>query len=210
MKQAWWFLAGCMLATAQSASNIDVSKVTHGIEKRYNNIKTLQVNFTQVRTDKSGRRTFTGTLYLQKPRKMRWEYTAPAGQFYLSDGQFNYDYDPKNNQVERCKFKDGDDVRGPLALLLGKVDFDRDFGSYTTGSPDGAITATPKSDNQLYSEIAFVAAPDFSIKMLSIKGQDGSTTKFTFDGETANPPLKDSLFVFSKPPGAVVSDCGKQ
>ena len=134
------------------------------------------------------------------------EIYVSGGEFLLGDGQFNYDYDPKTNEVARSKFKDGDDARGPLALLLGKVDFDRDFGSYGTGGADGAITAAPKSDNLPYTGIAFTTGPDFSIKTLSITGQDKSVTKFVFDGEVANPPLKESLFVFVKPPGAVVVD----
>ncbi len=200
-------LAGCMLALGQSGPSLDVTKITHGIEQRYNNIKTLRVDFTQTLVDRGGRhRSSRGTLYLEKPRKMHWEYTSPAGQFYLSDGAFDYDYDPTNNHVARSKVKDADDLRGPLAFLLGKVDFDRDFGSYSTNSADGAITAIPKSDKQLYSEITFIAAPDFGIKQLSIKGQDGSTTTFVFEGEKVNPALDASLFRFVKPPGAVVED----
>jgi outer membrane lipoprotein carrier protein len=207
MKRAWLLLAGCGLALGQSGPGVDVKKVTHGIEQRYNNIKTLTVKFTETRIDAGGRhQPLSGTLYLQKPGKMRWEYTAPAGGFYLSDGSFDYDYDATRNSVARTKVKEGDDLRGPLALLLGKVDFDRDFGSYSTGAADGSITAIPKSDKLPYSNISFVAASDFSLRKLSIKGQDGSTTTFLFDGETVNPPLNADLFRFLKPPGATVED----
>jgi chaperone LolA len=212
MKAALGFVTVWGLAWGQSgpkfdAQPIDVHKVTHGIEQRYNNIKTLRVNFTETLVDRGGRhRPAMGTLYLEKPRKMLWEYTSPAGQFYLSDGTFDYDFDPKKNQVGRSKVKDVDDQRGPLAFLLGKVDFDRDFGSYSANSADGAITAIPKSDKQPYKEITFIAAPDFSIKSLSIKGQEGITTTFVFDGEMVNPPLNAALFKFVKPPGAVVDD----
>jgi outer membrane lipoprotein carrier protein len=210
MKQAWLLIAGCALAMGQNESKIDVGKVTHGIEQRYNNIKTLQVKFTEQLVDRGGRHLpLTGVLYLEKPRKMRWEYTSPAGEFYLSDGSFDYDYDPKANKVQRSKVKEADDMRGPLAFLLGKVDFDRDFGSYTTGGADGAITAIPKSDKLPYSEISFVAGPDFNVKKLSIKSQEGLTTTFVFDDETVNPPLKADLFKFVKPAGAVIDDITK-
>lgn len=214
MKQAWLLPLACVLGLGQSGlgQNIDVQKITHGVEQRYNSLKSLQANFTETRIDRGGRRRpVTGVLYLEKPRKMLWEYTSPAGQFYLSDGSYDYLYDPKTKEVERSKVKESDDLRGPLAFLLGKVDFDRDFGSYSTGGADGAITATPKSDKLPFSEMTFVAAaPDFSIKTLSVKGPDGSTTNFTFDGEVANPPLKDSLFKFVLPPGAVVVEGSKQ
>lgn len=204
MKQALWLMAACALLRAQSGAGIDVTKITHGIEQRYNNIKSLRVNFTETYMDRGGRHLpLSGTLYLEKPRKMRWDYASPPGQFFLSDGEYDYDYDPKTNQVERSKVKQTDDLRSPVAFLLGKVDFDRDFGSYST-EPDGAITATPKSDKLLFTSITFVAGPDFSIKKLSIQGQDGSTTSFVFEGEATNPALSASLFKFIKPPGAVI------
>ena len=74
------------------------------------------------------------------------------------------------------------------------------------GDADGAITAIPKSDKLEYSEVTLVPGPDFSIKKLSIKGQDGSVIRYAFDGEIRNPPLSDSLFKFIKPPGAVMLD----
>ncbi len=204
---AWLVMVGVLVFGQSSGSNVDVTKITHGIERRYNNLKTLRVNFTETLIERGGRRQpLTGTLYLEKPRKMRWDYSSQAGRFFLSDGNFDYDYDPKSNEVERSKVKDTDDFRSPLAFLLGKVDFDRDFGSYSTGGADGAITALPKSDKLLFSSITFIAGPDFSIKMLSIKGQDGSTTIFLLDGEEVNPSLNENLFKFVKPAGAVVVD----
>jgi len=202
MKQACLLLFGCVLAFGQ-----DPTKTLHGIEDRYNNAKTLRVNFTETLIARGGRHVpKTGTLYLRKPGLMRWEYTSPPGDLFLSDGKFTYDYDAKSSSVEQQKVKEGEDLRGPLAFLLGKLDFDRDFGQYRTGDAEGAITAIPKSDKLEYSEVTLVPGPDFSIKRLSIKGQDGSVYQFVFDGEQKNPPLSDSLFKFVKPPGAVMID----
>lgn len=206
MRLSLWLAGLGFVALAHGGPNVDVTKITHGIEQRYNNIKTLRVNFTETYVDRGGRhKPLTGTLYLEKPRKMRWDYTAPQGQFFLSDGEYDYNYDPKNHQVDQSKVKQADDLRSPVAFLLGKVDFDRDFGTYSTDA-DGSITAIPKSDKLLFSSISFLARPDFSIEKLSIKGQDGSNTSFMFEDEVTNPPLAASLFKFVKPPGAVIND----
>jgi outer membrane lipoprotein carrier protein len=202
MKQACLLLFGCVLAFGQ-----DLTKTLHGIEDRYNNAKTLRVNFTETLTARGGRhRPQAGTLYLRKPGQMRWEYTSPPGDLFVSDGKFTYEYEAKSNSVEQQTLKEGDDMRGPLAFLLGKLDFNRDFGEYRTGDADGAITAVPKSDKLQYSEVTIVPGPGFSLRKLSIKGQDGSLIQYVFDGEILNPPLSDSLFKFVKPPGAVMVD----
>jgi outer membrane lipoprotein carrier protein len=206
-------LIGCLLGGCGQASAQDVSKTLKGIEDRYNNAKTLRVTFTETRIGPSGRHIpQTGTLYLRKPRQMRWEYTSPAGDLFISDGKFIYDYVAKSNTAEQRTLKEDDDMRGPLAFLLGKLDFNRDFGEFHTGDADGAITAVPKSDKLEYSEVTLVPGPEFTIKKLSIKGQDGSTIQYVFDGEKLNPPLPDTLFRFVKPPGAVMVDStrGKQ
>jgi outer membrane lipoprotein carrier protein len=205
MKQAFLLLFGCVLVHAQ-----DVTKTLHGIEERYNNAKTLRVNFTETLIASGGRHVpRTGVLYLRKPLQMRWEYMSPAGDLFVSDGKFTYDYIAKSNSGTQEKLKEGDDMRGPIAFLLGKLDFNRDFGAFHTGDADGAITAIPKSDKLEYSEVTLVPGPDFTIKKLSIKGQDGSVIQYVFDGEQKNPPLSDNFFRFVKPPGAVMVDGGR-
>ncbi len=200
-------LAGCLVAGCLQLSGQDVFKTLTGIEERYNKAKTLRVNFTETRIGLGGRHVpQAGTLYLRKPGQMRWEYTSPPGDLFISDGKFTYDYAAKNNSVAKKELKEGDDIRGPLAFLLGKLDFKRDFGEFRTGDADGAITAVPKSDKLEYSEVKLTPGPDFSIKKLSITVQEGTTIQYVFDDEKLNPPLTDSLFQFIKPAGAVMDD----
>ncbi len=199
MRHAVLLAASCGLLFGQ----IDVPKTLHGIEERYNNIKTLKANFTETATSPGGRHPAqSGTLYLRKPGKMLWQYTTPPGKFFLSDKEYTYDYAPNTHRVEKEKLKEGDDPRGPLAFLLGKVDFDRDFKQFET--KDGVITAVPKTADMPYRLVTFVAGPDYSIKKLSVTQQDGTVIDYVFDGEVKNPPLADNLFKFALPPGAVV------
>jgi outer membrane lipoprotein carrier protein len=198
----WLLLMGCVLSFGQ-----DVTKTLHGIEERYNNAKTLRVNFTETLITRGGRHVpEMGTLYLRKPGLMRWEYSSPAGDVFVSDGKFTYEYTAESNSYKQQKLKEGDDMRGPLAFLLGKLDFNRDFDKFPAGGADGAITAVPKSDKLEYSEVTLTPAPDSSLKKLSINGQDGSTMQFVFDGEQRNPSLADALFKFVPPPGAVLTE----
>ncbi len=187
----------------QAAPTPDLFKILAGVEDRYNGIKTLQVDFAESYTMQNRKRTQKGELYLRKPGKMRWEYTAPAGQLVVADGKYIYSYYPNEKRAERVSFKETEDMRAPLAFLLGRLHFKDDFREFHT-EPDRDntfITAIPKSDKLPYSEVTFLVSPDSAIHYLKVMGQDGSIMEFTFQNERKNPPLNDSLFRFTPPPG---------
>ncbi len=200
-----------VMSFALYADGVDTPRILKGIEDRYNHIQTLQVEFVQTYKFRGPTRApEKGTLYLHKPGRMRWQYSLPEGKLYISDGEFVYDYDPAENRATKQKVKDAYDPRGPLAFLLGKLNFKEDFGMFDASQQgaDVAITAFPKSDKAEFTEVSFVAAPDFTIKQLTVKGQDGSVTHYVFDGEKKNPPLSDTLF---KPPAGVkFTDAAKE
>ncbi len=195
-------LAGVILTAAQAD---DVSQTLKGIENHYNTAQTLQVNFTE--TSRSHNRTLTqkGTLYLRKPQRMLWRYTSPEGRLFVLDGKFVYDYTPGDKEVEKVPFKTSDDMRGPLAFLLGNLNFHQDFKDQFSVAPDGAITALAKSDRFPYTEVSFLAGPDFVIHRLTVKQQDNTVIEFQFDGEKKNPALSEALFHFSAPPGVQIA-----
>lgn len=185
-----------------------------GIEERYNRTKTLKVTFVETYgTQTRVRRTEKGTLLLRKPGKMRWDYTEPAGKLFLSDGKEFFYYNPLTRQAEKMKMKEAEDMRAPLAFLLGKLDFDKDFKNFQMRQENGStwITAEPKSDKLPYQKVEFLVDPGFTITRLNVTGLDNSLLTFAFSGETVNPPLDDKLFRFVLPEGAtyVQTDSGK-
>ena len=95
----------------------------------------------------------------------------PPGKLFVSDGKFIYSYTPQDNRAEKMKLKETDDMRAPLAFLLGRLDFNKDFREFRAHAEDGGvfITAIPKSDKLPYSEVSFLVAPDFTIRRLEVK-----------------------------------------
>src|ERR1700733_9278208 len=117
------------MSFALRAAEVDTERTLKGIEDRYNHIQTLQVNFVQTYKFRGPTRApEKGTLYLHKPGRMRWKYTVPEGKLGISDGKYFYDYDPGENRANKQSMKVDDDLRGPLAFLLGNLDFHKDFG----------------------------------------------------------------------------------
>jgi outer membrane lipoprotein carrier protein len=140
----------CLLASAPLAfADAALDQMLKAVEDHYNRAKTLQILFTEEYTAEGRvRRPESGTLILRKPGRMRWDYTSPAGKLFISDGKTVYLYTPDAHRVERAPLKASDDMRAPLAFLLGKLDFAREFKGFQTkaAGADTLLTAFANSD----------------------------------------------------------------
>ncbi len=204
---------GVLICSVLSAAETDVQKILKGVEDRYNRAKTLQISFTENYAMRSRRLVEKGELYLRKPGRMRWEYSSPAGKLYVSDGKYVYSLIPDEKRAEKMNLKEADDMKAPLAFLLGHLQFHDDFREFRSRPEDGGvfITAIPKSDKLPYTEVSFLTGPDFAIRKLVVKnGQDASVLEFLFTNEKMNPPIADTLFKFEPPPGFEYVDLTKQ
>jgi outer membrane lipoprotein carrier protein len=201
------------LAVWAFAADVPLSDRLRGVEERYNRAKTLQVLFTEQYTP-TGRAQVTdsGTLLLRKPLRMRWDYSQPKGKLIVCDGKYFWVYTPASNRAERVPLKESDDMRMPLAFLLGKLNFEKEFRnikSHTEGL-DIRITAEPKSDNLPYSSVEFVVAPDSHIKLVKVMNFDKSVLSFAFDQEKMDPPVNPKAFQFEVPKGAELVESGQE
>jgi outer membrane lipoprotein carrier protein len=142
---------------------------------------------------------------------MRWDYTDPAGKLFLSDGKNVYLYSPANKEVEKFKMRDSEDMRVPLAFLLGKLNFDKDFQDFSSRQ-DGDLTwlaAKPKSENLPFTNVEFGIASDFRILRVKATSYDRSVTEFAFDEEKVNPSMDSKIFRFQMPAGAKLVEEGQ-
>ena len=102
--------------------------------------------------------------------------------------------------------KESDDFRVPLAFLLGKLDFDKEFESFEM-RPEGDTTdviAKPKSKDLYYTRVEFVAYRDGRIARLRVTGQDQSKIEFVFSNEQLNAPVSAGMFALKLPPGVPI------
>ncbi len=200
------FMGACLpLQAAQPQP--DLNTLLKGVEQHYNRAKTMQVHFVESYTVQGrARKSESGELTLRKPGRMRWDYTAPAGKLFISDGKDVYLYTPEAHRVEKTKLKASDDMHAPLAFLLGKLDFAKEFRDFEV-KPEGAnylITAKARNEKSLYEKVQMLVTPDYAIQRLAINGQDLSLLTFQLDGEKLNPAIDDALFQFQMPAGATL------
>jgi outer membrane lipoprotein carrier protein len=202
----------CILAVSAFAADVQTADLLKTVEQRYNRADSLQVLFREDYT-KTGhaKRSESGVLELRKPGRMRWEYSDPKGKLGVGDGKIFWVYYPSENRVEKTPLKETDDLEAPIAFLLGKLHFDKEFRNLQ-GKPEGndtRITAQPKSDNLPYSAVEFLVSADGRIRNVKVTRYDNSIMEYTFDQEKLNPKLDDKLFHFQVPSGAELVEAEK-
>ena len=197
------------IACAAIAAEPNLQDTLKAVEQRYNRPKTMQFLFQQTYSG-PGRmsRTESGELTLSKPGKMRWDYTIPAGKVFLTDGTYAWFYSPTAGRVERTKTKESADLRAPLAFLMGRLEFQRDFREfrYRVESGEYHIVALPKSEKAPYTEVEFIVGKDFAIRELAVTGQDKSLMRFRFTSERQDQRFPAGQFEFRAPAGVPVVD----
>ena len=210
------FGVALVAVSALSAQTLDtptLNNLLKAVEARYNRTHTLEVSFNeQYKPANSPQRSESGTLYLRKPGRMRCEYSFPKGKLCISDGTYLYLYTPSDNKAMKMKLKDSlaEDMRAPLAFLLGKLNFDKEFKDLK-GQTEGfstRISGVPK--NEVYASIEFLVASDRHIAEMKITGVDHSILNFVFTGEKQDVPVNDKLFAFQLPPGAQWDETSQQ
>jgi outer membrane lipoprotein carrier protein len=199
-------VVSCALA-ADSAAGPNVAPLLKKIEARYNRAQSLKLDFSETYTSPGHPvQSESGTLYLRKPGRMRWEYSSPAGKLFLSDGKDVWLYTPGDHRAEKSKLKESEDMRAPLAFLLGKLDFSKEFKSFQTRTDAAGmwIVAEPKSENLAYSKVEFLATPEGEIHRVRVTGYDQSVLDFRFSNEQLNAAVSPAMFTFHAPPGVQV------
>lgn len=179
------------------------------VEARYNGAQTLSVHFDESYSLLGRKRPpESGTLTLRKRGKMRWDYARPEGKLFVSDGKTVFLYTARDNRVEKVPLRDTEDMRAPLAFLLGKLELKKEFRDFQVRQqPEGSLlSASAKTDQLPYKTVEMLIAGDGSIRQLQVAGRDESLLSYDFRDEKLNIPLNDSIFHFTIPAGAEVVD----
>jgi outer membrane lipoprotein carrier protein len=195
-----------MMAVALQAE--DVRPLARAVDDHYNHLHTLEADFTEIYRGDGAERVESGTLWLKKPRKMRWEYRSPKEKLFISDGQAVWFYLPAEKQVRKTSLKKLDDLRSPIAFLLGKTKLENELQGLSQAvdqSPLGAgntlLRGVPPAMGDQLSEVQLEINPADQIVRIVLQEPDGATTEFRFAEWKENLPIRESQFQFIPPPG---------
>lgn len=203
------FSPAALAAQSPRSQGEDLAAVLRGMEKRYNHLKTIRLRFEQIyRQDRQVIRRESGTLFLRKPGKMRWQYEEPEPKLFLADGRKLTLYVPSENRATQMSMKEADDLRTPFAFLLGRLKFEDEFKSLEPSEDfpplengNVVVRAVPKRLPERVEWIVFEVTPELEIRRLIFEEPGQIQTEFRFTDEEANPALAMQLFYFQPLPG---------
>ena len=202
---------GLVSGIAAAAPAPDVHAIAQAVDERYNHLRSLEAEFTEIYRGAGMERTESGTVWLKKPGKMRWEYRSPREKLFLSDGKDAWFYVPGERQVRRTAVKKLEDLRSPLAFLLGKTKLEKELQALLL-APDVAplavgdvvLRGVPKSLAERVGQVLLEITPEHWISRIIIEEVDGSVTEYCFNNQRENVAVGDQRFRFAVPEGVEV------
>jgi outer membrane lipoprotein carrier protein len=201
------------IALPVPASAEDVHTLATGVDEHYNHLSSLQAEFTETYRGAGIERIESGTLWLKKPGmkkpgKMRWEYRSPREKLFVSDGNDAWFYVPGDRQARKTSARRLDDIRSPLAFLLGKTKLEKELQGLSIASDDAplkpgnvVLRGVPVSMADRVSEVLVEVTPGHQIARLIINEADGSSTEYRFTEQREDVAIADGQFRFSPPAG---------
>jgi outer membrane lipoprotein carrier protein len=196
----------CASPTPVPATAPTTAEICKQIDQHYNRLHALRVQFTETYRGMGMTRTENGTLLLEKPGRMRWDYSRPAGKVFVIDDKNGYSYTPGDAQAERYPAKQLEDFRSPLRFLLGHTRLEKELSALTL-TPEGAgyrLRGVPNGMEQRVAEVTLTVTAEGRIDAIQWKETDGAITEFQLANELANPSLAADTFSFRPPPGVAV------
>lgn len=198
-------------AQAPAAHAPDLKAVVRAVDERYNELKSLKASFVEIYQSPGISRTESGTLWLKKPGRMRWEYAAPKQKLFLTDSENAYFYVPGEGQARRSSLSKIDDIRSPIRYLLGKTRLEKDLEALSL-APDVAplhaqnlvLRGVPKAMKDSIAQLILEISPANRIERIVIHGTDDSITEFRFDQIEEDVKIPDGSFRFTPPKGVKV------
>lgn len=199
--------AACLIGRAAEPT---AAELAVALQKKYDGVKAFTADF--VHTYRGGvlnrQLNQRGRLMIKKPGKMRWEYTEPENNLFVSDGVKIYSYVPADKQVIISDMPASDNATTPALFLAGKGNLPRDFTASLAGLPSGAapgsraLKLVPKAPQSDYDWLVVVVDPaTLALRGLVYGDPQGGTSSFFFTNLKENADIADKSFEFRPPRG---------
>lgn len=195
-----------------AAAPVSATEALDKVQKFYASINQVSAKFRQAVTyDTFGStKTSDGTLFIQKPGKMRWDYLESkktkvvVKKSFISNGSYLYMVEHDNKQVMKKNLAQ-DLMPVAVSFLYGKGDLKAEFtaaldksGKYGS-KEDITLKLTPKNPSAQYKNLYLVVSTkDFHVTQSVIIDSSNNVNHFRFFAPDFQKPIKAAWFEFDE------------
>jgi len=209
-------LLAVLLPHSMAASGApEVKTLAAAVDAHYNHLRSLEAEFTELYRGSGMDRTESGTLWLKTPGKMRRGNRSPHANRFVSDGKEASAYVPDDQQARKESAKKLEDIRSPLAFLLGKTKLEKELHGLSLAPDVAPLTAgnvvlrgIPVALSDEISQVVLEVTPENQIARILLDGVDGSVTEYRFTQQKEDVAIGDGRFGFKPPAGTEIVDEG--
>ena len=189
-----------ILASDNPKSGID------NLRRFFSEVNSFSARFSQVVLDErlSPIQESSGTLWIERPNKFRWDYEKPYQQQIVADGKRLWVYDVGLQQVSVRPLSGGlGDT--PAMLLAGRGRLDDNFTIKPLSMQNGIewVQLSPRRKDSGYEDIR-VGFAQGKLRVLEMVDGFGQVTRVTFQSSRENPRIEPNRFSFTPPEGVDV------
>ncbi len=192
---------------------VALDSIIDGLQNRYARMSSLAANFLQSYQGSDGRViSESGQLWLKRPGKARWDYTAPEKKLFISDGKNIFFYVYGEAHATKASIKESSDPQIPFLFLLGRGNLRKDFARIELLNDERAVESgnrvlrlVPKKAPEDFKKLLVEVNPSsYQVKRLVIFERSGARMDFVLSQVRENLPVADSQFQFTPPAGITI------
>ncbi|HEV2063611.1 MAG TPA: outer membrane lipoprotein carrier protein LolA [Thermoanaerobaculia bacterium] len=125
----------------------------------------------------------SGTLWIQAPERLRFDYEAPEKKTFTYDAGEGRFYAPEDRQLTVHRLTQDERARLPVVFLTAAEELSREYaiGAETGEAGATLLTLTPRAPRPELAWLKLTVARDGSAPELSFEDSAGNRTVFRFE-----------------------------
>ena len=200
--------ATMMLALGTPVATQDTSPGVESFNRFFNEINTLEAQFTQIVLDENMTAVDDGhgTVWIKRPGRFRWNYAPPDAQEIVGDGERVWLYDIEleqitvRNQAEALG-------RAPAILLAGTGNLEPTYAMQDIGRHGQVdwVNLIPEDPQSGFTEVR-IGFEANRLRLMELVDTLDQRTRISFANLKENESLAEQIFQFIPPDGVDVID----
>ena len=189
------------------ASDSEVRAVLSRAVSHYNDGSAHEASFVQIYTPAgfAAARRESGTLWIQSPQRLRFEYTAPERKIFTYDAGEGRLYAPEDRQLTLRRLTMEERGRLPIVFLSDPKELERQYDISLQPADSGSrAVLTPRAPRVDLAWLSVSVGQDGAVSTLAYEDSSGNLSEFRFGDwrtQKARPP---SDYRITGPPGTRV------